>query len=801
MRGFTEILAPAGSMESLKAAVAAGADAVYTGGTMFGARAYAHNFDTESMLEAIDYIHLHGRKLYMTVNTLLKEKEIEGRLYEYLLPFYRQGLDAVIVQDVGVLKFIRQNFPKLPVHASTQMTITGLEGAKLLEEAGAERVVTARELSIEEVRRIAEGTELEIESFVHGALCYCYSGQCLFSSFLGGRSGNRGQCAQPCRLKYRAEGMKNGSHLLSLKDICTLELIPELVEAGIDSFKIEGRMKKPEYVAGVTAMYRKYTDLYKSLKGADLASAAARFKVEESDLDMLRDLYNRGGFSEGYYHTRNGKQMISFERPNHAGIPAVKIEKKQGRFWCGKALTDINPRDILELPLQKGQEKAENYTCGFAAKKGEKVQLSLSGRLVLKPGTILARTRNEQLISHLQEQYTDRKIKEKLNGKFRLSTEDSATLTISCGDQEIMVKGEPGQEAKNQPMDAGRIKKQLMKTGNTEFEFDNLDVEIIGRPFVPVQSLNEIRRAGLGQIEKAITGKYRRTEPPKMVNRYETVKNKDDIALRVTAAAETQQQLEILIKEPQIARIYADSSIPGILSKDTAGGFAARAHKEGKELFLAMPYIFRMDTARLFADKWDEIEVCGFDGMLIRNYESAYFLKERAFAKTVITDYNLYQFNHYAKEFWNERGITELTAPLELDAGELAGLGVSDSEVAVYGYLPMMISAGCVKKSLGRCQKESGVTTISDRCHKEFSVKTYCTYCYNIIYNNVPLYLGDRLCEVRSLGPGAVRLSFTIENADETRQVLSLFRRAAEGKEAEFTQGEFTRGHFKRGIK
>ena len=408
MRGFTEILSPAGSMESLKAAVAAGADAVYTGGTMFGARAYAHNFDTESMLEAIDYIHLHGKKLYMTVNTLLKEKEIAGRLYEYLLPFYRQGLDAVIVQDVGVLKCIRQNFPDLPIHASTQMTITGLEGAKFLEEAGAERVVTARELSIKEVKRIAEGTELEIESFVHGALCYCYSGQCLFSSFLGGRSGNRGQCAQPCRLKYRAEGMKKDSHLLSLKDICTLELIPELVEAGIDSFKIEGRMKKPEYVAGVTAMYRKYTDLFKKLKKADPASAPERFKVEERDLDMLKDLYNRGGFSEGYYHTRNGKQMVTFDRPNHAGIPAVKLENKQGRIWTGRALTDLNPRDILELPLQKGQEKADNYTCGSAAKKGEKVQLSLPAKLV---ACLLYTSHCQQkMMRHLQCSRTERQL-------------------------------------------------------------------------------------------------------------------------------------------------------------------------------------------------------------------------------------------------------------------------------------------------------------------------------------------------------------------------------------------------------
>ena len=352
MRKQVEILAPAGSMDSLKAAVAAGADAVYTGGMMFGARAYANNLSEDELLEAIDFVHLHGKKLYLTVNTLLKEQELEEKLYAYLHPYYRQGLDAVIVQDIGVLRFIRKTFPDLPVHASTQMTITGVDGAKLLEKEGVTRVVTARELGIEEVRKIAEETDLEIESFVHGALCYCYSGQCLFSSFLGGRSGNRGQCAQPCRLLYQAEGDDKSRYLLSLKDICTLDLIPEMVEAGIDSFKIEGRMKKPEYVAAVAHLYRKYTDLYLELlerapEGTDPeVFAKQKFRVEEADRSVLLDLYNRGGFHTGYYHTQNGREMVSLDRPNHAGIPAVKVLKKSGRNMECRALIDLNPQDI-----------------------------------------------------------------------------------------------------------------------------------------------------------------------------------------------------------------------------------------------------------------------------------------------------------------------------------------------------------------------------------------------------------------------------------------------------------------------
>ncbi len=262
-----EILAPAGSLESMKAAVAAGADAVYIGGSRFGARAYADNPEEDRLLEAIDYAHLHGCRLYMTVNTLMKETELAD-LYAFLEPYYMRGVDAVIVQDMGAFALIRERFPDLPVHASTQMTITGVYGARILKELGAERVVTARELSLEEIAGIHREVDVEIESFVHGALCYCYSGQCLFSSLIGGRSGNRGRCAQTCRLPYdvKRDGKtlngKDSRYVLSLKDLCTLDLIPDMIEAGIYSMKIEGRMKSPRYTAGVVEIYRRYTDLY-----------------------------------------------------------------------------------------------------------------------------------------------------------------------------------------------------------------------------------------------------------------------------------------------------------------------------------------------------------------------------------------------------------------------------------------------------------------------------------------------------------------------------------------------------------
>ena len=302
-----EILAPAGSYESLKAAISAGADAVYIGGSKFGARAYANNLDEEQMLEAIDYVHLHGRKIYLTVNTLLKDDEIE-ELYDYLLPYYKQGLDAVIVQDVGVFEFVKKNFPKLPIPVSTKMTVTNVLGAEFFKELGAERIVPARDLSLEESRKMKRETGLEIECFVHGAICYCYSGQCLLSSMIGGRSGNRGQCAQPCRLPYSI-GKNQPQDILSLKDMCTIEMIPDLIEAGIDSFKIEGRMKQPEYVYTVVSMYRKYVDLY-------LERGRKRLSVSKEDLKQLQSAYRRRGYCEGYYKQHNGKNMISLRRPD-----------------------------------------------------------------------------------------------------------------------------------------------------------------------------------------------------------------------------------------------------------------------------------------------------------------------------------------------------------------------------------------------------------------------------------------------------------------------------------------------------
>lgn len=308
-----ELLAPAGSLEILKGVIESGADAVYVGGSMFGARAYANNFTEEELLEAIDFAHLRGVKVYLTVNTLIKNSEF-SKLYDYLLVYYKRGLDAVIVQDIGVVKAIHEYFPSMEIHTSTQMTVTGADGVRFLSQFGVTRVVMAREVSLAEMKRIHEETGMELEAFVHGALCYSYSGQCLFSSILGGRSGNRGRCAQPCRLPYTVEGKKD-EYILSLKDMCGIKALDKLHDAGVYSLKIEGRMKQLEYACGVVKYYRSYIDSKKP--------------VSDADYDRIKALGNRCGFTDRYYFEHNGSDMVTYVKPNFVSNAAEPSPEKR----------------------------------------------------------------------------------------------------------------------------------------------------------------------------------------------------------------------------------------------------------------------------------------------------------------------------------------------------------------------------------------------------------------------------------------------------------------------------------------
>lgn len=744
-----ELLAPAGSFASLKAAVAAGADAVYMGGARFGARAYAQNADQDEMIAAIEYAHLHGCRLYMTVNTLFKENEL-GELYEYLLPYYKAGLDGVIVQDLGALSFIREHFPGIELHASTQMTITSVYGAKELKRLGCCRVVPAREVSLEEIRRIYDETGMDIETFVHGALCYCYSGQCLMSSLIGGRSGNRGRCAQPCRLPYRVYEQEKGTAVnkedqkcvLSMKDLCTLDILPQILEAGVFSLKIEGRMKSPRYTAGVVRIYRKYLDRY-------LEYGSEGYYVEPEDKKELLDLFDRGGFTSGYYTRHNGRDMIALK------------------------------------------EKPE------------------------------FRETNKELFDFLDREYVETEKKEPVEGYAYLAEGLPSVLTLTCGDISVTVSGQEPQAAKNQPMTREKVIRQLGKTGATAFEFTELEAEVCGALFLPVQTLNELRREGFEALTEAIQNQWRRKAPEagEVQNGADSGEKSSRAAgcagpvpdesagkrpMYLTVSAETGDQLSAALAVPEVRRICLDASS---FQPERWAEFVQLIHQAGKECYLTLPHIFRTHAIGFFRTYRSCLEQAGFDGLLIRAFEEIQWMREEQISLSASFDASVYAWNHGAVHTLKEEQAAFITAPWELNSRELEPVFEAcrreglPAELIVYGRAPMMVSAQCITKTVKGCSKCPSLLWMKDRTGARLPVQNHCAFCYNTILNPLPVSLHGCADSVKRLAPEGLRLCFTIETGEETKAVLNAF--AAEfirGENAEPPFTEFTRGHFRRGV-
>ena len=744
-----ELLAPAGSFASLKAAVAAGADAVYMGGARFGARAYAQNADQDEMIAAIEYAHLHGCRLYMTVNTLFKENEL-GELYEYLLPYYKAGLDGAIVQDLGALSFIREHFPGIELHASTQMTITSVYGAKELKRLGCCRVVPAREVSLEEIRRIYDETGMDIETFVHGALCYCYSGQCLMSSLIGGRSGNRGRCAQPCRLPYRVYGQENGTAVnkedqkcvLSMKDLCTLDILPQILEAGVFSLKIEGRMKSPRYTAGVVRIYRKYLDRY-------LEYGSEGYYVEPEDKKELLDLFDRGGFTSGYYTRHNGRDMIALK------------------------------------------EKPE------------------------------FRETNKELFDFLDREYVETEKKEPVEGYAYLAEGLPSVLTLTCGDISVTVSGQEPQAAKNQPMTREKVIRQLGKTGATAFEFTELEAEVCGALFLPVQALNELRREGFEALTEAIQNQWRRKAPEagEVQNGADSGEKSSRAAgcagpvpdesagkrpMYLTVSAETGDQLSAALAVPEVRRICLDASS---FQPERWAELVQLIHQAGKECYLTLPHIFRTHAIGFFRTYRSCLEQAGFDGLLIRAFEEIQWMREEQISFSASFDASVYAWNHGAVHTLKEEQAAFITAPWELNSRELEPVFEAcrreglPAELIVYGRAPMMVSAQCITKTVKGCSKCPSLLWMKDRTGARLPVQNHCAFCYNTILNPLPVSLHGCADSVKRLAPEGLRLCFTIETGEETKAVLNAF--AAEfirGENAEPPFTEFTRGHFRRGV-
>lgn len=745
-----ELLAPAGSLKTLKAVIHAGADAVYLGGSMFGARAYANNFNEEELLEAIRFGHIHGRKIILAVNTLLKEYEL-GQLYDYLHPYYEAGLDAVIVQDMGVMEFIKTHFPNLPIHTSTQMTITNVAGARLLKEQGVERVVTAREMSLEEIQRIHDEVGVELESFIHGALCYCYSGQCLFSSIIGGRSGNRGRCAQPCRLSYEVlQGEKSltGHHatpILSLKDMCTLPFLYELADHGVYSFKIEGRMKTPEYAAGVVSIYRKYMDSY--LDGS-------RIPVEKKDIRALLELGNRGGFTNGYYYHHNDSDMLSGESASH--------NKSEG---------------VLQ--------------------------------------------------DNIRREYVDTELKEKIKGKLILNKECPAKIEVQYGKIKVSYQGNMVLVAQNRPLTKEVVTEKVTKTGNTPFVFEKLEVTMDDDIFMPVNQLNQLRRGALEALEEALLKPYERTLPELVeTSSAETDRQTTGNAIKekqisgqslsqtsgqqsagssteVRVLIEDAEQLPAVLKADFVDTVYLDcmlytrENLICKLSEDID-----RVHASGKKAFYVFPFIFRQQTSLFYEKIMPELKKLPLDGIMVRSLDEIAFIKEWGNENwQMVSDSNLYTYSNEAAEYFYRLGMIQDTIPVELNRKEILRRENSRSEMIIYGRLPLMITAQCIHKNTLGCMHQHKVLNLKDRYSVHFPVKNFCSECYNVIYNSLPVCLFKEDVTVKKIAPAAVRISFTTETEEETEQILTIYGDIYKnGGILGQMPMEYTNGHFKRGV-
>lgn len=794
-----EVLAPAGSYESLKAAVNAGCDAVYVGGSKFGARAFANNLQKETMLEAIDFVHLHNKKIYMTVNTLLKESEMD-KLYDYLLPYYEAGLDAVIVQDFGVLNFVSEQFKNLPIHASTQMTLTSSYGINLLEEMGVTRLVPARELALEEIKDLRKHTNVEIETFVHGALCYCYSGQCLLSSMIGGRSGNRGRCAQPCRMIYGLDGeKKKNPYKLSPKDICTLDLIPELIEAGVQSFKIEGRMKRAEYTAYTAYLYGKYVNLYLDLGKEGYAHYIKQHKKEkELEIRNLMDLYNRGSFTKGYYTQYNGIDMMSMLRPNHNGVLVGKVSEVKGTKAKIILEKDIYSQDVLEFRNEK-EVSLYDYTVKEGKKSGTAIMAPFKGGSHIKKGDFVYRTKNQTLLSEIEKEWILNEKKVPIMGKIIAKAGKPLKLIFTDKNRqvpiEISCEGDMVETPERQPVTKEKLCGLVNKIADTNFVFEALQVQMPEDIFVPVGKVKMLRREAINQIENQILKFYRREAPTKLEQ--DEIKNQEKAnPISFFTLVSTSQQLEAVLERKEIDRIGLEVDT---ISEKEAIWMAKEIKKAKKLCFLSLPRIYRKGISDTFLTYSKD----NIDGYLVRSLEQIGLLKAENNKKTILTDFNLYTLNKESKRFLKKLGIEEFTSSIELNNKELKEALLWDSSLVVYGHLPLMVSAQCLIKNQGICEKEKlhkKVHILSDRISKEYFVMNHCKHCYNIIYDKTPLSLLEEREQVLELNPAHLRMDFTIETKEETEKILKYFVEKFRYNKKTGTLKETTKGHFYRGI-
>ena len=784
-----ELLSPVGDFECLKAAVQNGADSVYFGAANFNARASATNFDLTNLKEAISYAKLRGVNTHLTLNTLIKDTEFEDAVL-LAKKAYEFGIDAIIVQDLGLARFLIKNFPDLPIHASTQMTIHNLEGALEAQKLGFKRVVLSRELSLEEIQYICANTNIEIETFIHGALCISYSGQCLFSSMIGARSGNRGKCAGPCRLPYELLGtyetkgtdeakrnipIASKGYLLSTKDLCGLEFLPKLIDAGVMCFKIEGRMKTPEYVATVTRIYRKYIDLALSDKP---------YIIDKKDVKDLMQVFNRGGFSTGHLDSKANTSLVFPERPNNMGIyigNIANLKPNKGHVFINLT-DDISIGDTIEFEKESTKYtvselmiRSKNITTGF------KKQLVEVGRMKgnLHIGDKVYKTNSKELSTFAYSSYQEEHKKVDLTACITLKKNSPVLLNVSTlsntnpifDNISVSLSSDTlPVEAKSQPLDKDRVISQLNKTKDTIFTFKDIDVILDDNLFLPsIKVLNELRRNALGEILLIANSRILRNAPTSL-NLNETISDKDNnpegtntscsISNDIVTNSNSKKEISVLLNILDENKNYKELKnvdnvyIPLKYFGNKKYENIIKNICENFNAYIYLPTIIKSNYTNLLHNVIDNsIETFKVSGFVISNISNGDFIyqmknkyKDRF---KFIGNYTLNIYNNKSIQEWKNFGINKLTISPELDKSTIDDILDNFSvkqELIVYGRTPLMSMNYCLLGKTNKCYPTCG---------------TQCK-------NNTKYYLKDRLGFLFPIIPDSIQTVSTLYNSKIT---------------------------------
>jgi len=799
LKNKPELLSPAGGEKSVRAAVNGGADAVYFGGFKGSARANAENIPDDKLEEIIDFCHLRGVKAYIAVNTVCKDGEIPAIL-SFVEKAYKFGADALIVTDIGLFMLIRQFFPKMPLHASTQMTAHSAFDVKFLEDMGFSRTVLARELSAEEITEINNECDSETEIFAHGALCVCYSGRCLMSSFIdpkAGRSGNRGTCAQPCRKFYvlmnGTAPIKTG-FLLSPKDLMGVKMLDSLAETGVAALKIEGRMKTPEYVYQVTDMYRER-----------LESGS----VSEEAVNEAAQIFNRGGFTDGYFFNHSMFPIMSVKTPKNTGVLVGKVENYD--YVLNKCKisvdADLNPGDGIEiwtkaLPHPGGGVNKAAAAGGIAVVTvtgGDKNDYDI------QKGDPVYKTLDKQLNDRLSNLAARDTRKIKVGGYFRAVVGQPFYVRLDFEGLSAEAFGGEVGEAQNRPVSEETILQQLMKTGNTTLEIDYKNFDLGENIFIGLKEINEVRRCAVEKLSEMIAARYKR---PAKVAELVAVKREDlgSVKKSMTVQVQNAEQLDSAITagNGKIGSIYAESGIFSGMSIEGINNLCKRCENNGIELFAALPPIQKSGKDGVIP----ELEKTELAGFLVRTFGQIYELEQLGSQKKIATDYHFNVLNRYALEFFEDMDVRSVALSVELSLDGVDGFGSEACELIIYGKQVVMTTQQCpvglyaANKTNGkfcRLKNDSDSYYFKDKTGATFPIITNCDICTAYVLNGKPIFMANKMRDVSASPVGYLRLVFTDEPPEMVGEIIGVYDGARKGILPEIKEGfEFTYGHFYR---